>query len=238
VAAVIVDCETTPAAPCGPIDPRTDRIVELAAVGVDERGAIVDARVSLVRPDVPMSATASAIHHLVDADVMHFPDAATVIERLGLLEAPALVAHNGQYDFAILTRERPELASKPKLCTLRAARRLFPDAPSHKNQVLRYHLGLGLPPDLGPSHRALSDAVVTAALLARMLRETTLEELLAGQSRPVLLGLVTVGPAKMRGRPWSEVDVGLLRWFLAPGRDFDEDVRHTAQHWLQRRTAA
>jgi exodeoxyribonuclease X len=221
VAAVIVDCETTPAAPCGPIDPRTDRIVELAAVGVDERGAIVDARVSLVRPDVPMSATASAIHHLVDADVMHFPDAATVIERLGLLEAPA-----------------PELASKPKLCTLRAARRLFPDAPSHKNQVLRYHLGLGLPPDLGPSHRALSDAVVTAALLARMLRETTLKELLAVQSRPVLLGVVTVGPAKMRGRPWSEVDVGLLRWFLAPGRDFDEDVRHTAQHWLQRRAAA
>ena len=56
-------------------------------------------------------------------------------------------------------------ATQPFACTVLLSRRVYPDAPSHKLGNLIDHLGL---PRTGRAHRALADAEMAAALLARM----------------------------------------------------------------------
>jgi exodeoxyribonuclease X len=120
---------------------------------------------------------------------------------------------------------------------------LWPDAPSYKNQVLRYWLGLEVP-FLGSAlypHRALYDALVTAALVERMLQTHTVEELLLLTTEPVLLKTIRFGTH--RGKLWEEVPDGYLRWILRQGQKkddadeegFDLDVIHTARHWIEAR---
>ena len=41
---------------------------------------------------------------------------------------------------------------------------------------------------------------------------------------------------KERGKLWSEVDTGFLRWML--DKDFDEDAIFTAKYWLNERAKA
>ncbi|HCE29561.1 MAG TPA: DNA polymerase III subunit epsilon, partial [Comamonadaceae bacterium] len=56
-------------------------------------------------------------------------------------------------------------APHPFACTVRLARRLYPEAPNHQLGTLaRFHQL----PSAGRAHRALADAQVTAALLLRI----------------------------------------------------------------------
>lgn len=122
------------------------------------------------------------------------------------------------------------------ICTFKCALRLWPDAPSHSNQALRYWLDpVGLDRAIASrSHRALPDAYVTAFLLREMLREATVEQLVAWTREPALLTKIAFG--KHRGKRWAEVDAGFLRWILT--KDFDEDVLLTARAELARRETA
>ena len=107
---------------------------------------------------------------------------------------------------------------------------LFPDAPAHSNQVLRYWLDLRDPPaeagDL--AHRALYDAWTTAFLFERFLEDLTVAQMVKISANPALLPRLGFG--KHAGIPLSEVPKDYLVWIV--GQDFDEDVRFTAQHYL------
>ena len=87
------------------------------------------------------------------------------------------MAHNVPFDRGILGSEmlRAGLPSPASAmyCTLRLARRVFPDAPDHKLGTLAGYLKL----DREPSHRALADALTTLALFRACL---------AGASRGLL----------------------------------------------------
>jgi len=111
--------------------------------------------------------------------------------------------------------------------------RLWPEAPSHSNQALRYwRRPIGLDRAVAPSgHRAYQDAYVTAFLLRDLLSLASLEDLIEWSSEPALQVRCHIG--KWRGTPWSEVDDGFLHWIL--GKDFDEDVVFTVKHELDRR---
>jgi exodeoxyribonuclease X len=178
--------------------------------------------------DIP--AQARAVHHISPDDVR--PGAPGVVCReewvRGMLSAVDLdtvyAAHNAAFDKKFL----PEF-DIPWICTYRCAMHIWPDAPGHSNQVLRYHLGVEPPAamlkDLAP-HRALYDAAVTAGILQFMLREHTVEDLLRFTSSPVLLRTVRFG--KHRGELWKDVPVDYCRWILRTG-GFDEDIMHTAR---------
>src|SRR5581483_118551 len=113
------------------------------------------------------------------------------------------------------------------ICTWRCARHLWPDAPSHSNQTLRYwikHLdfyanmeGRAMPP-----HKALPDAWVTAHVLMEMLKVKTVEELVALTKAPILLKTVHFG--KHRGEEWAKVPRDYLAW-VCRTQDMDADVR-------------
>ena len=113
---------------------------------------------------------------------------------------------------------------------------VWPDAPAHSNQVLRYWLNL----DHGkgfdrvaamPPHRALPDAYVTGHVLIQLLHAMTINEMLRVSAEPALLRRIGFG--KHKGMLFSEAPADYLRWIVDKA-EFDADVTATARYWLDR----
>ncbi len=229
---VVVDTETTGLG-------EADQVVEVAAVWVPRRFGGDSGYSVLVRPTCPVSLEARAVHHITDVELGDAPTMAALLAGPtgpGLIDADVMACHNLEFDLRMLLQSGVPRAALPAraVCTWRCALHLYPDAPGHSNQILRYYLGVEVPPCDGPPHRALPDACVTAAVLGRMLEGHTVEGLEALTQQPALLARVPFG--RSRGRPWGEMDRGFLEWVLSPRQDFNADVRHTARHWLERRS--
>ncbi|HBQ1620511.1 exodeoxyribonuclease X [Klebsiella pneumoniae] len=202
-------------------------IVEIASVDI-ESGAICNPMSDFVRPPEAIGFEAMAIHHITEDMVADAPFISEVIGRY--LGASVYVAHNAAFDKGKL----PQIDA-PWICTLKLARKLYPEFESHGNQYLRYRLGLKptLPEGLY-AHRALYDCYVTAELLMYMGREAqwTIREMREISASPSLLYRMRFG--KHKGKTFEEVateDKGYLRWLL--GTDLDEDMEFTVKHWLK-----
>jgi exodeoxyribonuclease X len=210
----IIDTETTGVEP-------TDQLVEIASVDWTEDG-LGNSLQTMVRPTIEIPATASAIHHIRNRDVADAPLAKDAIARFA--DAPIFAAHNARFDRMFLPFEGPWV------CTYKVALSLFPDAPAHSNQVLRYWLDLADPPaEAGQlAHRALYDAWTTAFLFERFLEDLTVAQMVTISASPALLPRFSFG--KHARIPLSDVPKDYLAWVV--GQEFDEDVRFTAQHYL------
>jgi len=188
----------------------------------------------LIRPQNPISPSTSAIHHIIDEDVAEAPlfhQAAPAILQPGA--TIALAAHRSAFEQRWCT---PALTANARwICTYKCALRLFPDAPTHSNQGLRYWRrpeGLDRPTSL-PAHRAGPDAYVTAHHLRDMLTLSSPEQLLAWSAEPALLVRVPFGPS--RGRTWHDLDDAALDRILAGESGGNQDVAFTARMERQRR---
>lgn len=211
-------------------------------VDVDEDAGIAGV-VSLGRPQTiltnpgrPMPVEARAVHHISDADILGAPSPDVAFLRLGQPRADYLAAHNADFE-----RKFYGNGSIPWLCTYKAALRLWPDAPSHSLQVLRYWLGLEVDFETAmPPHRAGPDAYVGAALLFRVVQTAwaggvDIPTLARWSSGPALLPRVTFG--KHRGKRWEEVPTDYLEWMVGQ-KDMDSDAKANARHHLKQRTTA
>lgn len=149
---VVVDTETTGLF-------AADRLVEVAAVTVDQDGAIVDEWDTLVDPQRDVGPT--HVHGVTASMVSTAPRfeevAAALAERLS---GAVLVAHNLAFDGRMLTREfaqvEASLSPGSGLCTLRLGGAKLADL----CQAYRVQLE--------NAHRALGDARATAQLLGRL----------------------------------------------------------------------
>ena len=223
---IVVDTETTG------LSPDTDRLVELAGVArVQDELLCWD---SLCKPGIPIPPEAMAAHHITEqmvAGAQSPEDALSTMMRYMGGESMVWVAHNAAFDRGFLARLAPSLEPASRwVCTYRCALHLWPDAPGHSNQVLRYWLGLSpdVPDGLYP-HRALYDAIVTEAILRLMLQRWKLEDLVKMSQQPAVLTKVRFG--KYRGYRWADVPRDYLLW-CKKQQDMDDDVRHTASHYL------
>lgn len=232
--AAVLDLETTGTAP-----EDGDRIVEVAVTWVADDPASKTSVEFIFNPGRSIPPEASAVHHLTDAHVAEAPPVPQAAEWVELFaSSDYLVAHNAQFDRSFL----PPL-SRPWICTWRVSLHLWPDAPGHGLQVLRYWRGLqpAIAPGTAP-HRAAYDVACCVSLLEDQLRvvgerngcatnrQETWREMIELSSRPVLLRKVSFG--KHRGSLWQDLPKDYLRWILS--KDFDEDVRHTASYYLGR----
>jgi exodeoxyribonuclease X len=224
----IVDVESTGT------DPAVDRIVEIATVdlviGPDSRARRGDMWSTLVNPGIPIPPTASAVHHITDDMVADAPRLKEVDTRVLAGKPIFLAAHNAKFDSGFV-----DSCGIPWLCTYKAALRLWPDAPGYSNQCLRYWRKLKFADDVGPTHRALADAYVTAAILARMLAVAPIADLAAWSIEPPLLSKFGFG--KHRGVPLIELPEDYLQWIVGKS-DLDADVKWNARHELDRRQEA
>jgi exodeoxyribonuclease X len=192
----VLDIETTGT------DPALDAIIEIASVDVQADGTITNQQSTLVRPGIVVPPEASAIHHLIDADIAGAPP---LMDVVGMFRgADAYVAHNADFERAFLG---PLLGEAKWVCTFKAAVRIWPELPAHNNQALRYRFGFvdpfGIERHTLSPHRALSDAIVTAAVFTEILKHATWSELVRWSSEPALLSVLRFG--RHRGQRFDAV---------------------------------
>jgi exodeoxyribonuclease X len=211
---------------------------EIEATGRDLAGGAIDWQLGgcdavYVNPGHPIPAETSAIHHIIDEDVAEARTFDSVADEI-FGAAPytiAYAAHNAKFERQFIGENYT--GKTPWICTYKCALRIWPDAPAHFNQALRYHVKpSGIDREFASAtHRALPDAYVTAFLLIEMLKLHSVEELVKWSREPALQVKCHIG--KYRGTPWADIDSGFLRWIL--DRDFDEDVHFTCKHHLDLR---
>lgn len=223
----IIDVETTGT------DAAKDKIVEIASCDLTRDLGVTNFTEHLCDPGIPIPPQASAVHHIVDADVKGKPPVSGVIEEFK--GADAYVAHNAAFERSFLD----DMLGRPTwVCTFKCALRIWPELPSHSNQFLRYHLGLvepfGMKREKLPSHRALSDTIVTAAILVQMMQTATWAQLVDWSSQPALFTVLSFG--KHMGMRYDAAPIDYLDWIIGKS-DMSEDVKSSARHWRAQRYA-
>ena len=218
----VIDFETT-----GTPENAVKAICEIGWTDLTADWKISETTSFLVNPGHPIPPQTRAVHHISDADVAGAMDAASTRRKLseGMADDDIWAAHNAQFEQAFFGG-----GDRRWICTLKCAKHLFPDAPGHSNQTLRYWLGIDDQFDDAqramPPHRAGPDTFVTAHILHRMLAITTPEEMVRLTTAPVRLRTVTFG--KHRGAQWDDLPWDYLSW-IASKSDLGADEKHTAR---------
>lgn len=168
---VMLDFETTGLSPA-----MGDRITEVAALRIVD-GAVVERYVSLVNCQVRIPAFITGLTGITQAMVDAAPPADVVVPRLlEFIGSDALSAHNASFDekFLLAEAQRLQLPARHAalVCSLKLARRVFPNLASYKLGQLSGQLGIRF---RSAAHRAESDAEVAAQVLIHIgkhIRET------------------------------------------------------------------
>lgn len=165
----VVDIETTGG------NASYGKIIEIAVV-VFDGNQVVDSFSSLVNPQRPIPPFITSLTGISNKLVAQAPIFEEIAERVqALTENKVFVAHNVNFDFSFVKKEFSLLGmdfNRKKLCTVRLARKLVPEAK-------RYNLGsicgfLGI--EINDRHRALGDAEATVQLLSALLQRDPVQE--------------------------------------------------------------
>jgi exodeoxyribonuclease X len=226
----VIDYETT-----GLAEAPGSEIIELGRVDIDLRTrAIGNLWRSFANPRGPIPPDVKAVHHILEEELAGAPSLRDLWPLFwdGCGPADIIAAHNAGFEKHFHSGD-----GRPWIDTYKCALTLWPDAPAHSNQTLRYWLDLDRSASFDraiamPPHRALPDAYVTAHLLVRMLAECSVSDLVTISGKPALLSKLTFG--KHRGMKFSEVPIDYLQW-IRDKSDLNEDVKFSAAHWLQAR---
>ena len=154
-----IDLETTG------LDIKKDQTVQIAAVRVRD-GQPVAEFIKLVKPSIPIPASASTVHGVFDKDVSNAPTFAEIWPKFrDFCGDDTLVAHNGErYDFPLLRRQSEGLGRPmpPTLDSLHLARETR--SGSQKLGDIARDFGI----DPGQAHRALDDTRTLARVFPRL----------------------------------------------------------------------
>lgn len=222
----VIDYETT-----GTPDDEHAEVIELGRIDVDlSTREIVNPWHSLACPRGPIPAVTKAVHHIIEADVATAPQARELWEPFydGCGPADILVAHNAKFE-----RHFHDGDGRPWIDTYKVARVVWPEAPTHSNQGLRYWLDLPVDRDRAdPPHRALPDAYVTAHLFVRLMDHKTPAEMIHITKYPALLRVMNFG--KHKGTTFEAAPLDYLEW-IRDKSDLDEDTKFSARYWIAKR---
>lgn len=224
----VIDYETT-----GTQDDEHAEIIEFGRIDVDLASReIFNPWSSLACPRGSIQAVTKAVHHITEADVANAPQARSLWDKFyeGCGPLDYLVAHNAKFE-----RHFHNGDGRPWIDTYKVARVVWPDAPTHSNQGLRYWLNLTVDSARAqPPHRALPDAYVTAHIFVRLLDEKTPEQMAHISKYPALLRVITFG-TKAKGQTYEEAPLDYLQW-IANKSEMDEDTKFSARYWIRKRT--
>lgn len=199
------------------------------------------------KPPIPISIKAQSITHVTNKmieDKGIFAGSKMQSELKDLLKENILVAHNAQFDIAMLSKEGIDV---PKfICTLKVARFLDEnlEIPEYNLQYLRYYFGLEVDAN---SHEAKDDVLVLKAvfdcLYQKMLEKLkdevkVITTMLEVSVKPFLFKVFPFG--KYKGRNIEEIaklDKGYLEWLLNQKMqntpESEEDWIFSLKHYLK-----
>jgi len=172
---------------------KRNRVIEVGITRI-KNFKIVDSFQSFINPGGRIPPFITSLTGIKDEDVKDAPFFDEIVsEILDFIGDSVIVAHNLPFDYSFLKNElnRAELLipENHTLCTLKLARKLFPELKSRSLGNLVKHFGIRHK----NVHRALGDSLVTAKLLLKMLKQleeeqniTELQSLLSYQSATVI----------------------------------------------------
>ena len=195
----------------------------MAYVEIDDAFNVVRSGNSLINPGIPINYAASAVNGITDVMVKDAPTLEDYMLSEGspLRGEVTLIAHNLDFDFRFLKAYTDD--SVGKLCTLKCARVLYPDAANHKQGTLAAMLGIQVARE--KAHSADGDLDVLLQLLQHLCRDadTDLYGLLEVQRRPRPIKNMPFG--KHRGVPLKDLPANYIFWLLNKADNVDADLR-------------
>ena len=213
---LLVDTETTGIS-------AEDKVCEMAYVEIDDAFNVIRSGNSLINPGIPINYVASAVNGITDVMVKDAPTLEDYMLSEGspLRGEVTLIAHNLDFDFRFLKAYTDD--SVGKLCTLKCARVLYPDAANHKQGTLAAMLGIQVARE--KAHSADGDLDVLLQLLQHLCRDadTDLYGLLEVQRRPRPIKKMPFG--KHRGVPLKDLPANYIFWLLNKAENLDADLR-------------
>jgi exodeoxyribonuclease X len=202
---LIVDVETTGLG-------AEDEICELAFVEVDHELVVLNEFSSLIQPSVPIKPEASAASHITNEMVIGAPTLEEVLSGFPeeYFSNVLLLAHNSRFEFRMLS---PHWDISAQLCTMVTARRLYPNAPNHQLQTLRYWLGLEVD---GGAHRAMEDVITTYELVDRLIFDSkqSLLQMIEENARFAEENASIIQFGKHKGKHVRDLPAQYVNWLL------------------------
>lgn len=188
----VIDFETTGLSPA-----QGDRATEIAAV-ILENGKVVDRYQSLMNAGVRIPSFIESFTGISNAMIRSAPSAAIVMREVSdFIGDIPLVAHNASFDCKFWDAELARInhsRHQEFACSLLLARRLLPQAPSHKLGALVEYANL---PVAGRAHRALADAEMAASLLLHLEEQLCSRFKVVNVSHELLRKIQSVPKAKV-----------------------------------------
>lgn len=221
----VTDFETTGI----PADNEKHSVIEAAYVDVcAETRAIIEERCVLVIPTTETDLKARAVHHIdpnvAMSDGVSWDDADAVLREQKDNEKVIYTAHNADFEKQFFNPDGSLWIDTYKIALV-----LYPDAPSHSNQVLKYYLDIKDRPEHHPPHRALPDCRVTAEILIKMAEHKTFNEMVKISRESAYLTKISFG--KHRGQKFEDLPRDYLQW-LAGQKDMDAAVIVAAKRYI------
>ena len=161
----VIDVETTG------LSAKTNRVIEIGLVKV-KNYKIVERYETLINPGSYIPGFISQLTGITDDDVANAPFFSDVVEDLKQFIGETIISgHNLSFDSSFLKYEFFRSGEEPlyneQVCTLKLARRMFPDLKSKSLTSVTKHLKLRNK----STHRALGDAEVTARILIKIIKQ-------------------------------------------------------------------
>ena len=160
----VIDVETTG------LSAKSNRVIEIGIVKVKNL-KIVDRFESLINPGTTIPSFITQLTDITNTDVFDAPHFDEILEEIKeFISDSVMSGHNFSFDSSFLKYEFMRNGYEPlhneQLCTMKLARRMFPDLRSKSLSSITKHLKLRN----ASAHRALSDAQVTARALIKMIK--------------------------------------------------------------------
>jgi DNA polymerase III alpha subunit (gram-positive type) len=201
-----------------------DAVCEIAWAEVDEDLNVLQQDAALINPGKPIHYAASAVNGITDAMVADAPSLEEYMASVGhplFGDDVVFCAHNAAFDFRFL-RELMHGDTRI-LCTLKVARRLYPDAANHKQGTLAAMLGIEVARE--KAHSADGDIDVLLKLVKQMCADAGcgLSDLLHIQSIPLIPTKIPFG--KHKGTKLTDLPKSYVSWLLEKATNLDPDLR-------------
>lgn len=161
----VIDVETTG------LSAKKNRVIEIGLVKV-RNYKIVERYETLINPGCYIPGFISQLTGITDDDVANAPFFSDVVEDLKHFIGETIISgHNLSFDSSFIKYEFFRNGEEPlyneQVCTLKLARRMFPDLKSKSLTSVTKHLKLRNK----SAHRALGDAEVTARILIKIIKQ-------------------------------------------------------------------
>ena len=224
---VCLDCEMTG------LDPKDDRIIEVAALRFTLEGAIEEYE-TLVNPERSIPESSMQFHHITEEMVADKPKMVQILPRLiDFIGKDIVVGHGVGFDLELIALAADRsgiphcLRSLKFLDTLRMAR-LYGESPINSLEQLRQHFNI----QFEGAHRAMSDVIVNKEVFKFLaMRFKTTEQIFEALSKPIKMKIMPLG--KHKGRALKELPLDYLLW--AAKKEFDQDLLYSIRSEINRR---